>query len=200
MFHNKLKILVLKGDEGAKYLKSLAKLRIDVFREFPYLYEGDFDYEEKYLTRYFDCPDSLLVVVLNEKEDVVGLSSCLPLKDEEEAFKKPFIENNYSPSEIFYFGESILKKQYRGLGIGKRFFELREGHAQKTLKKELRFTAFCAVERDSMFRPSDYQSPEPLWEKRNYKLHKNLVATYSWRDIGEKEETPKKLSFWLRCW
>ena len=33
------------GTEAQPYLPDLARLRIEVFREFPYLYDGNLDYE-----------------------------------------------------------------------------------------------------------------------------------------------------------
>ncbi|HBF93820.1 MAG TPA: GNAT family N-acetyltransferase, partial [Marinobacter adhaerens] len=37
----------LSGDQIKPYLDDLARLRIEVFRHFPYLYDGDMDYERK---------------------------------------------------------------------------------------------------------------------------------------------------------
>ena len=35
-----------------EHISDLASLRIEVFRDFPYLYDGDFEYEKKYLQTY----------------------------------------------------------------------------------------------------------------------------------------------------
>ena len=59
-------------------LPKLAKLRIAVFREFPYLYEGDTAYEEQYLKTYMNIADSVMALV-KDGERVVGASSGLPL-------------------------------------------------------------------------------------------------------------------------
>lgn len=188
---------IVKGQEIAPYIKALGKLRITIFREYPYLYDGDAAYEEKYLTRYQNCPDALIVLAIDQETNhLVGMSSCLPLTYEEE-FKDPFLKHGLNPAEIFYFGESILLPEYRGLGLGKKFFDLREDHAHNTLKDSLKFTAFCAVNRKEQA-PTNYQSPEFLWRKRGYTKHPELVATFNWKDIGEKEVTPKSLTFWLK--
>ena len=44
-----IEIRILKGDALKPALPALAGLRISVFREWPYLYDGSVDYEEKYL-------------------------------------------------------------------------------------------------------------------------------------------------------
>jgi len=45
----------LKGKEILPYLSELARLRIEIFKEYPYLYEGDLAYEEQYLHTYAVC-------------------------------------------------------------------------------------------------------------------------------------------------
>jgi hypothetical protein len=46
--------------------------------------------------------------------------------DETDDVQAPFIQNGFDLNEIFYFGESILKPEYRGLGLGHLFFDERE--------------------------------------------------------------------------
>ena len=42
----------LTGAEFDAAIPALANLRIQIFRVFPYLYDGDLAYEEKYLARF----------------------------------------------------------------------------------------------------------------------------------------------------
>ena len=51
----------LTGSEILKSIDDLARLRMTVFAEWPYLYEGDPEYEERYLSEFVTAPDSLLV-------------------------------------------------------------------------------------------------------------------------------------------
>ncbi|MEZ5580946.1 MAG: GNAT family N-acetyltransferase, partial [Candidatus Competibacteraceae bacterium] len=57
-----LNVQRLSGSAIDPYLSELAQLRIQVFREFPYLYQGSAAYEEKYLKIYAGTPDSVLVL------------------------------------------------------------------------------------------------------------------------------------------
>ncbi|HAO32021.1 MAG TPA: GNAT family N-acetyltransferase, partial [Candidatus Competibacteraceae bacterium] len=43
---------------------------------------------------------------------------------------EPFVARGDDPRRIFYYGESVLLPDYRGLGLGKRFFEEREAHVR----------------------------------------------------------------------
>ena len=51
----------LAGDELRAALPALARLRITVFRAFPYLYEGDAAYEERYLATFAAAPGAVIV-------------------------------------------------------------------------------------------------------------------------------------------
>lgn len=185
------------GDEAQRYIPELARLRITVFRDFPYLYDGDLSYEEKYLRTYVESPDSVIVVAL-DGERCVGASTAVPLKHETEEFKRPFVAAGYDPDDVFYLGESVLLSQYRGRGLGVRFFEEREAHARKV--GDFAIMAFCAVERpeDHPMRPGGYQDLAQFWRNRGYTQHPELRTTYNWRDVGEAEATDKPMVFWLK--
>ena len=47
-----VRVATLAGRELAQGLPALARLRIAVFRDWPYLYDGTLTYEEKYLARF----------------------------------------------------------------------------------------------------------------------------------------------------
>ncbi|MEZ5585370.1 MAG: GNAT family N-acetyltransferase [Candidatus Competibacteraceae bacterium] len=187
----------LSGQEVAPYLPELARLRIEIFREYPYLYEGDLEYEAAYLRAYSQSPESVFVLAQDD-ERVIGISTGLPLSQADAEFVAPFIEHGYPPQAVFYFGESVLLPDYRGQGIGVRFFEEREGYAQAL--QRFRYTAFCAVARpdDHPTRPADYQPLDQFWRNRGYTQYPHLQTRYPWRDLGESEETLKPMIFWIK--
>ena len=47
-----LEITSLKGKQILDHIDKLAQLRIAIFKEYPYLYDGNFLYEQKYLKTY----------------------------------------------------------------------------------------------------------------------------------------------------
>lgn len=83
-----MQIRLLQGAAIAPHIPDLAHLRLTVFREFPYLYDGTPEYEARYLATYAESPDSLFVLAL-DGERVVGVSTGLPMADETEAFQRP---------------------------------------------------------------------------------------------------------------
>lgn len=191
-----LTIQSFSGSDATPYFDDLARLRIAVFRDFPYLYHGDSDYERQYMETYARSQGSIFVLAIDDGK-VVGASTGTPMISETDEVQEPFIAGGRDPADYFYFGESVLLPQYRGQGIGVKFFEGREAQAKKL---GLRYATFCAVERpaDHPRRPSDYQPLDAFWAKRGYAHHPELRTTFTWRDLDETVESPKPLSFWIR--
>jgi hypothetical protein len=68
----------LTGERLKALLPDLARLRITVFRAFPYLYDGSLDYEERYLQTYAQAEDSVVVGAF-DGDMAIGASIGLPL-------------------------------------------------------------------------------------------------------------------------
>ena len=202
---NDLEIKVISGRQLLRHMESIARLRISVFRDYPYLYKGDMEYEKKYLATYMNKPDAMTVLVL-DKGVAVGASTALPLRDETEEVQAPFLQKGIDPAEVFYFGESVLASSYRGLGLGVRFFEERELFARSRADTggasgtPFRILAFCAVERsaDHPLRPDGYKPLNLFWKNRGFTKYPDMKTTFWWKDIGEPEETEKQMIFWLK--
>lgn len=190
------RIEVVRGRDVLPWLDELAALRIRVFREFPYLYDGSLDYERDYVAEYAESERGLIVLAL-AGERVVGCSTGLPLIEAAAEFRQPWLDQGRNPTAVFYFGESVLEKSFRGQGLGHRFFDAREAHAT-----ELGFdtTAFCAVMRaaDHPARPAAYRALDDFWTRRAYVKQPELIARFTWKDIDEQTESSKELVFWQR--
>jgi hypothetical protein len=57
-------------------LDEVARLRIEVFREWPYLYDGTLDYERDYLAHFADAEDALIVAA-RDGDSVVGAATAV---------------------------------------------------------------------------------------------------------------------------
>lgn len=195
---SQLRVERCTGKALEQYLPELARLRIEVFREFPYLYDGDYDYEQKYLRTYVESPDAVIVLAF-DGERVIGASTGLPLEHETPEFQRPFLEHGHDPKKIFYCGESVLQHDYRGRGLYKQFFLGREGHARELGRFD--YCSFCCVERpaDHPRRPADHQPLDPVWSHFGYVRHPELVAHYTWKDLDEATESAKPMVFWMKA-
>ncbi|MHA7834124.1 MAG: GNAT family N-acetyltransferase [Algiphilus sp.] len=187
---------ILNGEGARAYLEALAQLRIEVFAEWPYLYDGSLQYEQDYLEQYLREPRSMIVLV-RDGTQAVGASTALPLEAAEAEMQAPWRAQNVALEDVLYFGESVVLPAYRGLGLGRRFFALREGHAQALGRKRC---AFCAVQRpeDHPARPPDYVPNDAFWQRLGYVRRDDMVSHFPWVDIGDTQETNKALVFWER--
>ena len=186
----------LTGGALADALGDVARLRIEVFRAWPYLYDGDAAYEEAYLQTYRDSEDAILVGAFDGAR-LVGASTGTPMADHAEDFAAAFADQDVPLSDIFYCAESVLLPDYRGQGIGHAFFDAREEHARALGH---RYSAFCGVQRpkDHPLRPDDYQPLDPFWRKRGYAPLEGAVARFAWKDIDQAQETDHPLQFRMR--
>jgi hypothetical protein len=185
------------GDQIHPYLDELARLRIEIFKEYPYLYDGSIDYETEYLKSYAECPESLVVGAFKD-DQLVGASTGLPMTDAADEFKAPLSAQGQDVDRIFYFGESVMKKACRGTGIYARFFAEREGYARSLGRFDR--VCFCAVERpaDHPAKPSGYRPLDGYWNRRGYTRRPDLTTRFLWKDLDEVEESPKKMVFWIK--
>lgn len=186
----------MSGTAIKPYIPDLARLRTEVFRDYPYLYDGDEAHENRYLENYAASSDSLIVIAL-DKNKVVGAATAMPLKNAAPEVQYPFLSQNFHLDEICYFGESVLQQQYRGQGIGVKFFEEREAYAQE---KQFNYVVFCAVERPLIHpsRPIDYVPLDRFWYKRGYQKRAELHTAFTWKEIGEAKPSEKPMIFWMK--
>lgn len=191
-----LVIRTLTGESLSAALDDVARLRLTVFRDFPYLYDGDEDYERRYLETYRTSSRAILVGAFDGTR-LVGASTGTPLCDHDDAFVSPVARAGLPVDKTFYCAESVLLPDYRGRGAGHAFFEAREAHAAKT---GLTHSCFCAVIRspDHPARPVDHRELDPFWRARGYRPIDGAVARYGWREIGDPQETLHELQFWVR--
>lgn len=191
-----LRVEPLTGARLQAHLPDVARLRIEVFRAYPYLYDGDADYERQYIAAFSASPQSVIVAAF-DGDEVVGASTAAPLSGQVNDITAPFRQKGDDLSAYFYFGESVLRPRYRRQGIGVRFFEMREAQARAC---GARYAAFCAVVRPAGHpgRPWGYEPLDAFWGKRGYAVEPGLICSMSWKEIGAAEESPKQMQFWMK--
>ena len=194
---SQIRVAVLTGAQLTPALPELARLRITVFRDFPYLYDGTLAYEEAYLAK-FAAGCGAVCVVAYDGNVIVGASTGAPMAEHASEFGQPFRAKGYDVRTIFYCSESVLLKSHRGHGLGHTFFDEREAHARRL--GGFTKSTFSSVVRpaDHPLRPADYRPLDGFWTKRGYAKADGLVASYSWKDIDQPVETEKQMQFWIK--
>lgn len=190
-----LRFEIFRGAEIAQVVDDLARLRIEVFRDWPYLYDGDLDYERSYLARY--AAGQSVMVAAYDGLQMVGASTGLSLMEHAKELSTSFDQIDVRQSEIFYCAESVLLRQHHGQGAGRKFFADREAHAHA---HGFTYTAFASVVRPLMHpaRPASYRPLDPFWRSLNYAPVEGAITHLSWRDAGKDHETEKPLQIWMK--
>ncbi|SFN84854.1 hypothetical protein SAMN05216224_11741 [Thioclava dalianensis] len=186
----------LRGEALDAALDDVAALRIAVFRDWPYIYDGSLDYERRYLESYRQS-EAALVVGAFDGARLVGAATGTPLEDHAADFAAPFEATGLDLGTVFYCAESVLLPEYRGQGLGHLFFDHREAHARALGRSH---AVFCSVIRPDRhpLRPADYRPLDGFWRKRGYAPLPGVIARFDWTDLGETCQTGKDLQFWGR--
>lgn len=193
-----LEVKIFTGEQTAQWLEAVANLRIQVFADWPYLYVGTRESEAGHLAHYASSPNSVFVLAF-EHGHLVGAATGAPLADEGYSLLQPFRSREIAVDDVFHFGESALRKEYRGYGIGNRFFDERERHARRI--GSFRTTAFCAVERasDDPRRPLVQHSNDAFWMRRGYRRQDDMVTEFEWPETAGGPPLRHRMRFWMRA-
>lgn len=191
----------LYGSEAKTCMDILASFRIQYFREFPYLYEGNMDYELIYLDGFFSNPEACLIIG-REFEQPIVVSTSIPLLSDYEIVKSAeniFAADGLRASEFMYFGEIIIVPQHRGQGLTKRIFAQQE---ETALKNGYTSTCYLAVDREEEHPmwPDGYKNPAVIWNRLGYRKT-NMVTDFNWPTIqlaGGAEDKPNPMRFWVK--
>lgn len=193
-----LRIETLTDGRVVSLLPALARLRTEVFRDWPYLYDGDAAAEEAYLAPFVNSARGGLVVAF-DGDAPVGCATCLPLEDAEDGIAAPFRAAGLDVGDHFYFGESVLLAGYRGRGAGVAFFAAREAHARAV--SACRFATFCAVRRadDHPLKPPGATTLHGFWRHRGYAPMPGMACVMRWKQVDTAGEVENTLDFWRRA-
>ena len=191
-----IRVETLTGEAALPFLPALARLRGEVFAEWPYLFQANPAEESDHLRRYAEGEGAALVVAL-DGEEPVGVATCQPMRLAAASVQEAFTRAGRDPAAHMYFGESVLRRPFRRQGIGVSFLAAREAQTRATGHQT---AAFCAVERaaDDPRRPPDHVPLDSFWRRRGYTHHPDLACSFSWREIGGAKAVPHRLSFWLK--
>jgi len=189
-------IQVLTGQEAKKYINDIARIRLTLFREYPYLYKGTAAYEEEYLETYFKSPHTVILLVF-DGDKVVGFSNAIPLADESDEMKAPFIQKGLNLNDYLYIGEVMVYPPYRGQGILRKFLEF---HEAKARKEGYKYTVFMTVERPENHpcKPDNYEPLDAVWKHFGYKLVPGLQISLAWTQVDTNQETGNTLAIWQK--
>lgn len=136
-----------------------------------------------------------MLLILQDAQGIIGVCTGMPLNCEDNEFQSAFVgENN---DEIYYIGEVMLRAGSRGKKLGSGLPSTALGLIDS---KKFKKISFCTVDRglNHPQRPRNYCSPDYLWRKHGFEKSVNLLAYFSWKDIGQNMETQNPMNIWFK--
>ena len=191
-----IRTATLSGAEIGPIIPELARLRTVVFRDYPYLYDGDAAYEEWYLADFARAPGAV-VIAASSGETLVGAATASPMRSQKPEFSGPLAALGVAVDDLFYCGESVLLPAYRGHGLGHAFFDGREAAARAQGFSLIGFYAVIRPE-DHPLKPEDYSPLHGFWGRRGYAPLPGAIASFPWKEVGQGDESEHRMQFWMR--
>lgn len=196
-----LVIDVNTGSDGSRFIELsdiVARLRLDFFKEFPYLYRGDIESEKKYLEAYLADERSMIVVAKIDNE-LAGVFTGLPLVSNAEIVsdvKDLVVKNGDNPADYYYYGDILILPKYRQLGLTRKMFAAQDKMAQ--LWKYKYVCALTVVRSASHpLAPASYKSYDKIWNHLGL-LKTGMRITHHWPTIqpdGSVIDTNNEMEF-----
>lgn len=171
-----IKIEVFHGPEIAPYIKDIASLCNSIYRDAPYLYNGeDADYNT-YVESYTESNDTIICLAFDQQE-IIGLALGMPMEQSRDLYKPTLIEHGFDLQTMYYFGEFGLRNGYQNRGIEISLY----AHMEKTIRESGAFDKIAIWEIEG--------SKNKFLSEFGFLLHPELNFHISWTHIGDTQET-----------
>lgn len=183
------------GKEILNYIPNISKIRLVGFEERPYLYNGNMEKEEEYVSGYSSTDQSALFLAYNTNK-IVGFLIASPLADYCELastnIQEIFNAHNIPLKDFYYCGEIIVLPQHRNIGVAQKIFAEVEKVAKQLGRKYL-----CL-----MTIKSEHQTPDNIgFAKFGFDVKKSVKVIYKWPmldESGKLTNAEHKMSFWTK--
>lgn len=187
---------LLTGPTIAGGIDDMATLRLDIFLEYPYLYQGRREDELQYLNTYAEAPDACVILAYDGLA-AVGAATGMPLVHEDAKMLEAFAGAPFPLDGIYYVGELLFRPAYRNGGLGRALLVRLENHLRSLGSYR---TLTCAtVERpdDHPLRPHDHIPITRFLARTGFVRLPGVATHFVWRETdGVERDHP--MQFWIK--
>lgn len=174
--------------------------RIEAFREYPYLYEGNWDEEASLIRQLSTMRDSAVVVAFFHDQPVGFLSgvSFQAYDDHFVGSVEKFQQAGFDAQAFYYFPEMIIVSEHRGKGLSKKLFTILKENAKK-----MGYTQGCFVtesHENHHLKPVDYRGLDTLWSDMGCQKT-DITLNFSWMTLQNNNEQSMQehiLTYWIK--
>ena len=183
---NNIRIETFRGTETAPYIQDIVKLCNAIYREPPYLYNGDDEEYTAYIESLSQANDVVICLVF-DGEKAVGLSIGRPLIQTRGPYKETLVEHGYDLNQFFYLGEFGLLSGYRDCRIEEAMYL----EIEKAAFVDGAFDMICVWD---IVDPNQFSSDtcfveDYFWKKLGFVQHPELNFQIVWINIGDTQES-----------
>lgn len=187
---------LLTGAAITGAVDDLATLRLEIFPEYPYLYQGRREDELAYLNSYAEAPDACVILACDGLT-VIGAATGMPLVHEDAQMRDAFAGTAFPLNEVYYVGELLFYPAYRNGGLGSKLLAQLENRIRSLGR--YRHLTCATVERpdDHPLRPHDYIPITRFLARTGFVRLRGVTTHFTWRETdGVKRDHP--MQFWSK--
>jgi GNAT superfamily N-acetyltransferase len=187
---------LLTGTAIVGAVDDLATLRLEIFPEYPYLYQGRREDELAYLGSYAEAPDACVILACYGLT-VIGAATGMPLVHEDAWMRDAFAGTTFPLNEVYYVGELLFRPDYRNCGLGRKLLDRLENHIRSL--DGYRYLTCATVERpdDHPLRSRDYIPITRFLARTGFDRLLGVTTSFMWRETdGVTRDHP--MQFWSK--
>lgn len=200
MQENSYHITIVQGDAIAELIPFIAEQRLAIFKEYPYLYQGNYEGEYMYLAWFASLPHSAVAVAYQNSQPI-GFFTGTAFADFAPHFQGSFelFENaGLDPAIYYYLSEAIVLPEYRNKSLCRHMTQALEQYARARGFSAGCFT--CEQHEHHPLKPAGYKELGPLFAKLGYRKTE-LTIFFAWDTIqldGSIKAASHPLTYWVR--
>jgi|GEM_PF-3637827 len=186
------------GHHAQQFQDFFVAQRLQQYRKSPYLYEGDFSYEQKFFSQFIASKDSALAV-LYDQDKVVGALNGYAFSDFIKNCDDVNIKNiasdlshyNLDSNTCYYFPDVLILPEHKNDEVCEKLFSILEHHA-----KTLGYTIGIFIESSSNPEQDDEYDYAAFGYQKTV-----MSATISWNTMqpdGSLQDQEHTLFFWIK--
>ena len=187
---------LLTGREVEEILDSLATLRLEIFREYPYLYDGKRESELRYLQGYAQAAEACVLTVTAAGR-IVGAATGMPLQHEQKEIVAPFAATAYPLDSVYYVGELLFYPPYRNRGLGMKLLSMMEDKIRSSCSYRYLTCATVVRPNDHPQRPANYLPIGRFLHRTAFRAVPAAFTSFTWLETdGVSRNHP--MQFWIK--
>ena len=186
----------MQGSQIQEYLEKIAHLRLTIFKEFPYLYDGQLKDELEYLQHYAE-QEQATAIIASCDDQLAGAVTAIPLQYESEEMTSPFSTMQYPVERTIYICELLFYPDYRNKGLGTRLLSRIEQHYRG--QKNYQYLTSATVMRpdDHPHRPDGYVPIERFLQRNRFEKMPGVTTHFTWKEIDGARRN-HEMQFWIK--